>query len=124
MNLPEPDRLPVAALVEDLLFASKISATAAHVGTPVRIVFQAAQLREQLGGCGGLILDLNVSGEDVLQLATQACRANPALRVAAFVPHVDARAARQARDAGIARVLTRSAFTEQLPQLLRELSGA
>jgi hypothetical protein len=45
--------------------------------------------------------------------------AAPGARIACFVSHVNADAIREAREAGADQVLARSAFTQQLPEILK-----
>jgi AmiR/NasT family two-component response regulator len=108
---PEPP--PVLALVKDLIFASRITATARAAGVPVRIVRDARQLPGQPGRL--LIVDLNQPSAIDAAAAWQREMARPAV---GFVSHVDAETINQARAAGIDRVLARSAFVERLHDLL------
>jgi hypothetical protein len=114
-----PDGRPVIALVRDLIFASRITATAADAGTPpVTLVREPAKLAEHTNALDALlIVDLNLPG------AIDAARAWKSATgrgvVTGFVSHVDTATIDAARNAGIDRVLARSRFVELLPALLR-----
>jgi hypothetical protein len=116
--MPVPDRRPVIALVRDLIFASRITATAADVGTPVTLVRDPAKLAEHTrGGANSLlIVDLNLPGAID---AARAWKGATGASVTGFVSHVDTATIAAARDAGVDRVLARSRFVELLSALLR-----
>ena len=105
---------PVLVLVRDLMFASKIRATAQSLGAPVQMLREPAQLNETAGG--RLIVDLNQPG--VLDAAV-AWKGRTAGQVVGFVSHVDTQTIQAARQAGVDQVLPRSRFVEILPELLR-----
>jgi hypothetical protein len=104
----------VLVLVRDLMFSSRISATARAEGTGVRLLREPAQLADASGDL--LIVDLNQPG--VIEPAAAWLAAGPARRVVGFVSHVDADTIKAARAAGL-EVLARSRFVEVLPELLR-----
>jgi hypothetical protein len=104
---------PVLALVKDLIFASRITATARAAGVPVRIVRDPQQLAGQPGRL--LIVDLNQPGAIAAAAVWQRETGRPSV---GFVSHVDAETINQARASGIDRVLARSAFVERLQELL------
>jgi sugar/nucleoside kinase (ribokinase family) len=107
---------PVLCLVRDLLFLSKITATAGSLGIGVKTVRDPAKLAAEAGN--RLIVDLNQEG--ALAAAVQ-WRQRTGLPVIGFVSHVDTETITAARAAGIDRILARSAFVEQLPKLLGPL---
>jgi hypothetical protein len=107
------DPVPVLVLVRDLMFSSRISATARAGGQPVRMLRDPSDLREAVGR--RLIVDLNQPG--ALEAAVDWKRAS-SNDVVGFVSHVDADTIARARAAGIDRVLPRSRFVELLPELL------
>jgi CheY-like chemotaxis protein len=116
----------ILAVVDDLFFLSKIQQTARLVGVPVEPV-EPQKLTERLGEstADAVIMDLNHrSGAAVETL--RALKANPAssqLPVVGFVSHVQSDLISAARAAGCDEIMARSAFTAQLPQLLRKLAG-
>jgi ABC-type sugar transport system substrate-binding protein len=110
-HMSEPG--PVIALVRDLLFASKITATAAAAGTSVMLVRDPAKLVGVRGS--RLIVDLNLAGAIE---AAQAWKAQTGGEAVGFVSHVDTATVDRARAAGVDRVLARSRFVELLAELV------
>ena len=115
----------ILAVVDDIFFLAKIQQTARQLGVTVEPVAPEA-LQERLAGNGvrAILLDLNhKSGKAIAVL--QGVRDNPAthaIPVVAFLSHVQTDLAQAARAAGCGRVMARSAFSQQLPVLLQELS--
>jgi hypothetical protein len=111
------DPRPVIALVRDLIFASRITATAASVAAPVTVVRDPAKLAGHASDVADavLIVDLNLPGAIA---AARAWKAATGGVVTGFVSHVDTATIAAARDAGVDRVLARSRFVELLPALL------
>jgi hypothetical protein len=112
-NYGMSDDRHVVALVRDLMFASRITATAADVGVCVKLIRDPAKLAGEPGR--RLIVDLNLDGAIA---AAGAWRQASGAEVVGFVSHVDTAAVEQARAAGVDRVLARSRFVEVLPALL------
>jgi AmiR/NasT family two-component response regulator len=111
--MPDPQSPPVLALCRDLIFASKIAATARALGIPCQIVRDPTQFADQPGDL--LLVDLNEPGAIEAAAGWGQRHSRP---VVGFVSHVDAARIAQARDAGITRVMARSGFVEALPELL------
>src|SRR3954467_5509104 len=107
------DPSPVLALVRDLMFSSRISATARAANVPVKLLRDPAALAGAEGRL--LIVDLNQPG--ALEAAV-AWKRNASSEVVGFVSHVDAETISRAKSAGIDRVIPRSRFVEILPELL------
>ena len=112
----------VLAAVDDLLFSSKIRATAKAAGvelifarSPQEVIDQARAQKPSL-----VIFDLN-SGKTDPVATIAALKADPALasiRTLAFASHVHADLIASARKAGADEVLPRSAFAANLAGLL------
>jgi PleD family two-component response regulator len=112
----------VVAAVEDLLFRSKISETADQLGiealfprNPRKLVAEAQGTPPDL-----LILDLNSARFEPLELLEQ-LKGDDALRgvpVVGFLSHVQRDLAVAARESGCDRVMVRSAFARDLPEIL------
>jgi PleD family two-component response regulator len=112
----------VVAAVEDLLFRSKISETADRLGiealfprNPRKLVAEAQGNPPDL-----LILDLNSARFEPLELLEQ-LKGDDTLRgvpVVGFLSHVQRDLAIAARESGCDRVMARSAFTRDLPEIL------
>jgi len=109
------------ALVEDLMFLSRVREAARGTGLEVRVARKTADVLEAArAGAALLVVDLDSRrlpwGEAVTSL-----RSDPALDslpVVGFLSHVNAEAAQAARAAGCTRVLARSAFVQELPGIL------
>lgn len=111
--MPDPSH-PILALVRDLMFASKITATARQLGVSVKTLRDPAKLADEPGDV--LLLDLNQDGTIE---AAQQWLAAPGRRAIGFVSHMDAEVAARARAAGVQQVMARGAFAAALPELLR-----
>lgn len=111
----------IIAAVDDLMFASKISAAARRAGVDVVFVKSLDELRSAAAGDAALlILDLNSRRTDPLATVA-AIRRDDALahlRTVGFVSHVQGDLVAAARKAGVDEVLARSAFVERLPEIL------
>jgi CheY-like chemotaxis protein len=112
---------PVLALVDDLLFLSRVREAARATGVEVRSVRGAADtvagVRE---GARLVVVDADstrLPWRDAVA-AVRGIEPNPGARVVAFVSHVHADHAAAARAAGCDRVLARSAFVLELPALM------
>ena len=112
----------ILALVDDLMFTSKIRAAAKQLGVPVAFARSSetalAEMRKTAPAL--VILDLNNPRSDplgtvALMKEDQALAAIPTL---GFVSHVQTDVIEAARRAGVGEVLARSAFAERLPEIL------
>ena len=124
MNLPASEGPPVVvvAVVDDLMFLSRIREAAKRQGVEVRAVRTAADaLAACRDGARLVIADLDSLRLPVLE-AISAIAGDPALPAVAlvgFYSHVETDRAREARAAGCRLTLPRSAFVRQLDDLLR-----
>lgn len=114
-------------LCDDLIFFSRVAATARAAGLTVRQARTAAALLDlaRQEPPGGVILDLHTEGLDVPALLAglrEACPAMPT--TVAFGSHVEAETLRAARQAGCDRVLPRSKFVAELEAELGKWLGA
>src|SRR5258705_512443 len=100
-------------LVRDLLFSSRIGATARARNVNVKMLRDPAALAE--ANASQLLVDLDQTGAIE---AAAAWKTRTGGRAPGFVPHANAAAIRRARDAGLDQVLARGAFVEALPRLL------
>jgi CheY-like chemotaxis protein len=114
----------VLALVDDLLFLSRIreAARSGRSDLEVRPVRNPAQLLDGVReGVRLVFVDADSTrlpwAEAVAALREECPDATP-VPVVAFVSHVDAERAERARAAGCDRVLARAAFVKELPGLL------
>lgn len=115
------------AVVEDLLFLSKIQQTAQLVNVAVKPI-DLAKLTEEIARASprAVILDLNHRSGSALEVLGTLKRnsATKHVPVVGFVSHVQTDLINAARHAGCDLVMARSAFTQQLPELLRKLAGS
>lgn len=113
-------------LAADLIWASKIKATADALGLPCRPVRNMEMLEARLADSDvkALIVDLVVAETAMEMIARVKQRAAGAVRVLAFGPHVARDALAAARLAGADEVLTRGAFDHGIEQMLLRLGGA
>ena len=112
----------ILAAVEDLLFKSKISETASQLGIEAIFPRSPRRLLEAMHESPPdlLVLDLNSARFEPLTLledmsSDEATRDVPTV---GFLSHVQKDLAVAAREAGCDRVVARSAFTKDLPQIL------
>jgi CheY-like chemotaxis protein len=118
------EREMILAIVDDLIFLSKIQQAADVLRVPLEIA-NPADAEPRATGCAAVLIDLNHRSGAAVDMVRR-IKANPAtqhLPVVGFLSHVQADLAVQARAARCDMVLARSAFTQQLPRLLEELSG-
>jgi DNA-binding NarL/FixJ family response regulator len=116
----------VVALVDDLMFLSRIREAAKGHGLEVRTVRTVADLAEACRQDARLVLiDLDRPrlplADALAALAAPEAAAVPP--VVGFFSHVHAERGRQARAAGVAEALPRSAFVERLPDLLAQAAA-
>jgi CheY-like chemotaxis protein len=112
----------VVAAVEDLLFKSKISETANTLGVEVLFPRSPKKLVEKVHESPPdlLVLDLNSARFEPLQLLEQlkSDEVSRGVPVVGFLSHVQKDLAVAARESGCDRVMARSAFTRDLPEIL------
>ena len=112
----------IVAVLDDLMFSSKIRTAAQQLG--VRVVFARSSesaLAEMRKATPSLvILDLNNPRTDPLGIvaAMKEDAALAAIPTVGFASHVQTDVIDAARKAGVGDVLARSAFTQQLADLL------
>jgi len=116
---------PVFVIVDDLIFLSKIQQTARQAGIALEILepLNAHSRLWDVAGAG-VIVDLNHRSGQAVNLV-QALKSDAATRAAhivGFLSHVQGDLAAAARSAGCDVVMARSAFAQQLPELLLKLS--
>lgn len=116
----------------DLIWATRIKATADSLGIPCRPVRSVEMLEARLADSQvrGVILDLE--SPDASLAILRSLRGAPgssgrdpdrSIIVIAFGPHVATELFQQAREAGADQVLARGAFDRNLPDILRSLAG-
>ncbi|HEY3245391.1 MAG TPA: response regulator [Phycisphaerae bacterium] len=119
---PSSATATVVAVIDDLIFETKIRATARAVGVEVRTARDAASLEQLLDQAASplVLVDLNLpNGGGPRAVASAAAHATRPYLIA-FVSHVQADLARAGLLAGAHQVLPRSRFAVELSQLLQE----
>jgi CheY-like chemotaxis protein len=112
----------ILALVDDLMFTSKIRSAAHQLGVAVTFARSAdqalAEMRTNLPSL--VIFDLNNPRTNPIG-TVEAMKADSelaAIPTVGFVSHVQTALIEAARRAGVTEVLARSAFTEQLAEIV------
>ncbi len=131
---PDPEPLPVTsenaatrifAFVDDLFFLAKIQETARKMNVKVEFVKTDKELQEKMGQNGEdkpslIIFDLNNAGAKPLTTIPKLkSKLKKATNIIGFVSHVQGDLKVKAQEAGCDMVLPRSAFSQNLAQLLR-----
>jgi len=112
----------VLAVVEDLFFTVKINEAAKRAGLSIAFVKSERDALDQAAGIPALIiLDLNFTGIEPVDLIRK-IKGDPALQkisLIGYVSHVQGELKQAAQEAGCDMVLARSAFSQNLPQILK-----
>jgi CheY-like chemotaxis protein len=129
---PEPLPAPpqdagsrVFAFVEDLFFLSKIQDTGRKMNVKVEFVKTEKDLADRLNNNGDekpslIIFDLNNANAKPLSLIPKLkSKLKKGTSIIGFLSHVQGDLKQKAHEAGCDMVLPRSAFSQNLPQLLR-----
>ena len=123
--MPNQNKKRVLAVLQDLLFTVKIADAAKRNGLGVQFVkthdeaIAAAQDQPLL-----IIMDLNANLDPVELIRELKAGETSKVPVIAFVSHVQGELKQQAHDAGADMVMARSAFSTNLPQILRRHAGS
>ena len=109
----------VVALTADLIFSSKIGATAIAAGAMLTVVRNLPSLQVHLSDHPTLLLiDLDIADADPIAAITLARGRPQAPRIIAFGSHVQTAKLTLARTVGADEVIPRSAFVSQLESIL------
>ena len=116
------DHAVILAILDDLMFTSKIKTAAGQLGVPISFARSAqaalADMRAQTPAL--VIFDLNNPRTDPLGTVGM-MKSDPALAgipTLGFASHVQTDVIEAARRAGVDEVLARSTFTQRLPEIL------
>ena len=116
----------ILAVVDDLLFLSKIRLTAQHIGVAVESARPDELPMLAIGDVPkALIIDLSHRSGKALEVlrALKSDFKTKDIAIIGFVSHVQTDLIAAAREAACDIVLARSAFASQLPSLLQRFSG-
>lgn len=126
-NMSSVQSRKVLAVVDDLMFAVKIDAAARQSGVSVEYAkTQDDALAKCLDAPSLVLIDLNHNKLDVLKLI-KAFKKDEALKkisLLGFISHVDGERKQAAVEAGCDSVVPRSAFSMNLPQILKRHATA
>lgn len=121
------ERKKVVAVLSDLMFTVKIQEAAKSAGLDVVFVKTRQEAIEQAKKQPmALILDLNSTSAEPLELIEQlkADSETNKLSLIAYVSHVQADLKQAAQEKGADLVMARSAFSQNLPMILKRYAGA
>src|SRR5262249_2276579 len=125
-SMPAAQSKKVLAVVDDLFFTVKINESAKRAGLPIEFVKSETDALDKVkDGPALVILDLNCKAVDPLHLVTK-LKENPETKtipVLGYISHVEGERKQQAQDAGCDMVMARSAFSQNLLQILKRHSG-
>lgn len=120
--MPATGNKTVLAVLDDLFFTVKINESAKRAGLPIEFLKTGEAVLERAKTQPALIIfDLNFQGVDSLRLV-QTLKADPATKdisVIGYLSHVQGELKVKAQEAGCDAVLPRSAFSQNLPQILK-----
>jgi PleD family two-component response regulator len=124
--MPKDINKKILALVTDLFFTVKISDAAKRVGMQVDFTKDEEEFLEKAQAKPTLIImDLNFSAFQPLKLVSK-LKANSDLKkisIIGFLSHVQGELKQKAHEMGCDMVLARSAFSQNLPQILKRHAG-
>lgn len=110
-------------LTADMMFSSRVMGAASAAGVPLKIVATAADLPKHVGDqCRLALIDLMMSGLNLLEAVGTIREQAPQARIVAFGPHVDEQLLAGASQAGC-EVVTRGQFQQQHTALLQSISS-
>jgi hypothetical protein len=113
------DKIPILILCRDLLFASKITATAQATATPFKLVRDASKLDDE-PDARRLIVDLTQQG---FIEAAAGWKQRTGGHVTGFAGHADVETIAQAQAAGLDTILARGQFAATLPEILKSAAS-
>ena len=108
----------VCVMVSDLIFSSKIRSTAQTLDVELIMARTQEKLQAEIAAIGLLIIDLNLEGDDPIEMIRTAAKQENPPHIITFCSHVQTELADAARQAGADAVLPRSKFVLELPAIL------
>ncbi len=114
-------------LCDDLIFSSRITATARSQNLTVKTVRDPSRIPDLVNeeGATGALLDLAFPGLNLVKLISELkAKCNSMPRIVGYGSHVDVEGLKAAREAGCDLVLPRSAFVEKLETDLKDWLNA
>ena len=120
----------IFAFVDDLFFQAKIQETARKLNIKLEFIKTEKELMERIDSNGEqkpslLIFDLNnTSAKPLSMIPKLKAKLKKHTNIIGFLSHVQGELKMKAQEAGCDMVLPRSAFSQNLPQLLRRHGAA
>jgi CheY-like chemotaxis protein len=113
----------IAALIEDLLFGSKVQAALQAAGHEVDLISSAVEAWDEVGGIDVLVIDLTSPDVDGVQLFETLATGGElhAVRTLGFFAHVQPEIRERALAAGFDLVVPRSRMAREGAQLVEGL---
>ena len=124
--MPNQGRKKVLAVLDDLFFRVKISDAAKRSGLDVEFLNQDKEVLERARQHPLLIiLDLNINSLQPLKLISKlkAATETKQISIIGFVSHVQGELKQKAHETGCDMVMARSAFSQNLTQILKRHAG-
>jgi len=124
-SVPHDAPTKIYAFVDDLFFLAKINETARKLGIKVEFVKTEKDVFERMGSNGNekpslIIFDLNnLNAKPLTVIPKLKSKLKKETNIIGFVSHVQGELKVKAQEAGCDMVLPRSAFSQNLAQLLR-----
>src|SRR5262249_28079395 len=115
----------VLAVLDDLMFTVKIHDAAQRAGIAIQFLESEKDVLEKATTQPAMIiLDLNYGGVDTLGLVgkLKSNEQTKSVQLLGYLSHVQGDLKVQAQQAGCDMVLPRSAFSQNLPQIMQRLS--
>jgi PleD family two-component response regulator len=125
--MPKQENKTVLAVVSDLFFSVKISDAAKRAGIPVEFIKSEDEVMDKAKAKPTLIIfDLNFESVQPLKLISKLKTEQDykGISVIGYLSHIQGDLKVQAQEAGCDMVMARSAFSQNLPQILKRHSGA
>lgn len=108
----------ICVMVSDLIFSSKIRSTAQTLEVELIMARTQEKLQAEIAAVGLLIIDLNLEGDDPIEMIRTAAKQQNPPQIIAFCSHIQTELADAAGKAGADVVLPRSKFVLELPEIL------
>ena len=112
--------MPVLAVVDDLMFRSKIETAARQLSVEIDV---SASVPAHTKPWTVVIVDLSLNGDSIDAIRQLRARL-PQTPIVAYGSHVETELLEKAQAAGSTHVLARSAFVQRLPWILNGFSNA
>lgn len=120
--MPTVDSKKILAVLDDLFFMVKINESAKQAGLPIEFLKTETDVLERAKAHPALIIfDLNYQGVDALKLVQtlKADEGTKGISLIGYLSHVQGELKVKAQEAGCNAVMPRSAFSQNLPQILK-----